>query len=141
MHVNLPKCDRCQEVFNKYPLFHAELEMWFWGLKNRHPEAHISWAGRGRTDQELFFSRGTSRAHWTQSSHNYNAAIDLFKLDSTGKADFGTEFYNMIVGPEVMREPWLCWYGAPGAVYAEKPHVEVREWRSLVERGLLRLVE
>ena len=141
MHINQPNnCPKCSEILNRYPGLHKPLLDWFLDFRRRVPEAHVSWAGRGKADQELFFSKGLSRAHYGQSAHNYNAAIDVFRLIQT-QASFESPWYRSVVGPEVKQHPELCWYGEPGISFYELPHVEWRAWRALKEAGVLKLVE
>lgn len=137
-HVNSGACPKCQELLNKYPDFNGELRTWFETLQASHPETHLSCAGRGKIDQEAFFSRGASRAHYGQSAHNYGCALDLF-VNFHGLDLFDKAWFDRIIDPAI--EPWLNWYGKPDAPFKELPHVEVRAWRKLVAESLARLVE
>lgn len=141
MHTNTVQCKGCDKVLGRYPGLHGRLAAWVMSFRGLHQDGHIAWAGRGKADQELFYSRGTSRAHWGQSAHNYNAAVDWFRLLQTG-ADFSTLWYQDVLRPATEAEAsWLGWYGKKGSKFLEYPHCEVLGWRNLVSAGQLRLVE
>jgi hypothetical protein len=137
-HVNNGNCESCEALFNKYPGFYQPLKNWFKALQAAHPEAHISCAGRGKLEQEIYFQRGATRAHWKQSSHNWNAAIDLFQL-SNRKAVWDYQWFKKVVKPALTAD--LKWYGEPDAVFKELPHVEVADYKNLIQQGKLKLVE
>ena len=142
-HTNNGKCPKCSEILNRYKGFHVDLGLWFIELQSRLPEAHISWAGRGKADQELLYKQGLTRAKYTQSSHNYNAALDLFRLTHAGGAAFDSKWYKEQIGPEALKHPWIRWYGILEGKndFYELPHIEVRGWRKFAEQGKLTLVE
>jgi len=126
-HDNSGNCQHCEQIFNKYPGFYQPLKMWFKLIQSRFSNFHIADAGRGKIDQELYFHRGASRAHWGHSSHNYNAAIDTFWLVS-GSYSLDESLYAQIA-PEI--PDFIQWYGAPGAAFYERPHFEYRAWKTL----------
>lgn len=136
-HLNTGDCDKCDALFEAYPGFHAGLRTWFKALQKRLPDAHISQAGRGKKDQEEYFRKGTSKARYGQSSHNFNAAIDLFRLVQTG-ADWDKFWFEARIAPEVLsfnKDPKndfkLNWYGSKGHAFYELPHIEVEGWKTL----------
>jgi hypothetical protein len=137
-HINTGKCPKCEEIFAKYPGFNEELHEWFKGIQAQSHDCHISCAGRGSVDQEVAFKRGASKAHYGQSSHNFNAAIDLFQLVGNA-AVWNKGWFAKVVGQNLPAS--LKWYGAPGAVFYELPHVELSAWRDQVKLGKLKLVE
>jgi len=85
-HVNNGSCDKCEEIFDVYLGFYQPLKDWFLKTQAKVKDCHISQAGRGKADQEADFTAGKSKAHYGQSSHNYNAAVDIFQLTADGKA-------------------------------------------------------
>lgn len=136
-HINNGACPKCAELFDKFKGFHAGLREWFEEIQAKHPEAHISCAGRGRADQELFFKQGSSKAKFGQSAHNFNAALDIFKLHMNG-AEWPREWFKSVVAPAVKAHNEnpdsvfkLNWYGEPGAKFYELPHVEIKDWPTL----------
>lgn len=145
-HLNNGKCPHCAEIFDKYPGFHPGIRAWFEALQKKQPMAHISCAGRGQTDQELFFRQGTSKAHYGQSAHNFNAAVDIFRLTLTG-ADYNRDFFRDVVGGAVTTHNAnpnnfiLTWFGFPHSPYFELPHVELANWKELSLAAELKLVE
>jgi hypothetical protein len=140
-HINNGRCPRCQAIFDRYPHHHPALYNWFLDVQKAHPEAHVAWAGRGKEDQEGFYKLKTSRAHYGQSAHNWNAAIDIFKLEYPAGAVWPKTWYTETVGPLVAQRPDFVWYGVPGSAFPELPHIEVRKWKEDARSGLLKLVD
>lgn len=139
-HINNGNCPKCEEIFARYKGFHIGLKDWFKKLQAAHPEAHISCAGRGEQDQEEVFRRGASKAHWTKSAHNWNAAIDLFEMGGASTTNlYERKWFDAVVAPAITKD--FKWYGAPGASFFELPHVEVSDWRALAQAGKLSLVK
>jgi hypothetical protein len=151
-HVNAANCDKCEEIFNKYPGFHVGLRAWLLALRKKDATAHISCAGRGKIDQEACVVAGTSKAHFGRSAHNFNLAIDIFRLthisgDSQALAvNYDRSWFRDVVGTAVFKhnsEPdshylginmphfQLSWYGAPNAKFFELPHIEIMNWTEL----------
>lgn len=126
-HVNNGDCPKCEEIFARYPGCHPLLLDWFTQLQKRFPDAHISCAGRGKKDQEDAKKRGASKAGYGESAHNYNMAIDIFRMHQAG-AEWPKEWFAKVVGENLPE--WLQWYGKPGSKFYELPHVEVLNWRS-----------
>ncbi len=126
-HTNNGDCPKCEEILNRFAGCHPMLVDWFVQLQRKHPDAHISCAGRGRKDQEDAKKRGASKASYGESAHNYNMALDLFKMHQSG-AEWPRDWFNEVVGKTL--PGWLTWYGAPGSKFFELPHVEVTNWRS-----------
>lgn len=146
MHINKAICPKCLEVLAKYPGFYKPLQDWVLAFRTAHIDAHISSGGRGRADQELFFKKGLSRAHYGQSSHSFNAAIDLFRLTQANNveplvASFESAWYRQVVGPAANANPNLRWYGKPPITFMELPHIEWANWRELARQGVLKLVD
>jgi hypothetical protein len=151
MHENNGKCGSCRAIINLYPNFHSGLSTWFYLLQSISQDAHVSCAGRGREAQEEAFKAGTSRAHYGQSSHNFNLALDIFQLvaESNGLvAKWDPTWYSEVIEPDVESQNTnedrtfeINWYGDPSAPYKEMPHCEVLGWQSLAKQGLFKLVE
>jgi hypothetical protein len=139
-HQNNGKCQKCHAIIDRYPGFHAGLRAWFEELQAKNPEAHVACAGRGQDDQEMLFHRKATRAHFGQSAHNYNAALDLFEMGGeTVKDIYEIKWFKRVIGPNVPE--WMEWYGKPGSKFWELPHVEVRDWKVAAKNGELKLVE
>lgn len=128
--------------------FYQPLKDWFLKTQAKVKDCHISQAGRGKADQEADFTAGKSKAHYGQSSHNYNAAVDIFQLTADGKAAWpelwfrdkiGTAVYSNNCDPE--KKININWYGKSGAKFRELPHCEVDNWTFLVRSEELKLVE
>lgn len=87
--------------------------------------------------QEFYKAQGTSKADWGESAHNYNMAIDLFRLHLS-QAEYDRPWFDRVVGPAI--KEWnqdgshvvaLKWYGMPNISFPEAPHVEVWGWRAM----------
>lgn len=139
LHDNSGKCGYCFSIFNRYHGFDEGLRTWFEGLQEMSPEAHISCAGRGRMEQEAAFHKGASKAHYGHSSHNFNAAIDVFKFAATVDEMYDRLWFHEVIAPALNHS--LKWYGATGAVFYELPHIEVNDWQDRAKKGELVLVE
>lgn len=146
-HVNNGKCDKCEELMMKFPNAHQGLWQWFQGLQKKHPESHISCFGRNSADQEDAFRKGTSKAHYGQSSHNYSCAIDIFRLTHLG-AEWPKSYFTNEIQTELIKHNTdaskgfiINWYGKIGSKFYELPHFEVENWKELVKEGKAHLVE
>lgn len=137
-HTNNGACGYCHELILKYPGFYSDLLNWFMHFQNKHPECHVACAGRGQVEQEAAFHRGASHAHYGSSSHNYNAALDLWVMID-GKYMLPKEWFTKNLEPAL--PPWVEWFGAVGSPYYELPHIQIRGWSQLVKNGILKLVE
>lgn len=136
-HINDGNCQKCEEIFNKYPDFNLQLKAWFKGIQSKYPEAHISCAGRGFDEQEVDYTRHSSNAHYGQSAHNYNCAIDIFRL-LNGAYNLDKLWFQEVVG--INLPDCFKWYGDPHGYY-ELPHVEIYKWKEMRDRKQVRLVE
>jgi hypothetical protein len=136
-HVNTGSCQKCLDIMNRYVGFNAQLKSWFCLVQAKHWSFHCADAGRGKVEQETYFARGASRAQYGQSSHNFNVGLDTFFLVE-GEYSLDKKLYALI-SPEIPKH--IVWYGAPGAKFYELPHFELADWRGLLIKGLVKLVE
>lgn len=142
-HINNANCPKCEQIFNKYPGFHEGLKSWFKAIQKNNPEAHISCAGRGKADQEQFFKQGSSKAHYGQSAHSWNLALDIFKLSGNG-AEWPKDWFSLVIGSAVDKQNSdplavfkIEWYGKPGSPFFELPHCQVAGWQNLSMKKLV----
>jgi hypothetical protein len=138
-HENSGHCPKCQEILDRYSGFNEDLREWFEDFQEEYPEAHVSCAGRGRDEQEAAFKSGASRAHFGESAHNWNCAMDLFALIPQANTIYPREWFNNILAPAL--PDWIEWYGSKGAEFFELPHIEVKGWRELRKQMKVHLVE
>lgn len=138
-HTNDGKCEMCQSIIDRYPGFDPKMRAWFEDFQSVSPEAHISCAGRGKADQEAAFSKGLSRAHYGESAHNYNAAMDFFCVLPGGTDIYNHGWFTHTLKPAL--KDFLIWYGEPKSSFFELPHVELIAWKDMVDQGFLTLVE
>ena len=138
MHKNNGACESCLAIITRFPGFDSQLAEWFLSLQKLHPELHTSCAGRNQIDQEAAFSRGASKAHWGESAHSWNCALDLFELKD-GKYTLDEDWFRVVIGANL--RPFVRWYGLPGSLYKELPHVEIANWRTLAKSGKISLVK
>lgn len=137
-HQNVTECEKCEAIFNTFSGFDSDLQAWFKNFRARHPEFHVSCAGRGREDQEKMVAQKLSLAHYGESAHNWNCAIDIF-IDEPGLDLYDVEHFDEVLGPEIPL--WLNWYGTKGHAFHELPHIEKSDWREMRAAGTLTLVE
>lgn len=138
-HVSNGQCLKCLTIMNLYDGIHEDLKSWFVMMQARHPEIHVSEAGRGEERQRVLYLEGKSRARWSESAHNYNCAIDVFCLFDDGRDIYNKVWFHEVLAPEIPN--FLTWYGAPGAKFPELPHIEVKDWKKLVEKKKVSLVK
>lgn len=136
-HDNSGACAHCLEILNKYPKFDEDLLQWFRASQAETPNFHAAEGGRGREAQEDDFDRGLSKAHYGESAHNYNCAIDTFFIVK-GKYSLDESLFRMVA---IGLPSFIEWYGAAGAKFYERPHFEKVGWKELAEAGLISLVE
>jgi hypothetical protein len=145
-HVNNGKCDKCKEILNKFPGIHPGLIDFFTNIQTSHPDCHVSSGGRGKKEQEQYFLQGSSKAHYGQSAHNVNCAIDVFFLGING-AEWPKDKFESVIGSGVDNynkkglDHTLGWYGKKGAAFYELPHIQIDQWKQLVKDGKFSLVE
>lgn len=142
-HKNDGSCLKCLQIIRKYPNFNLRLFDWFKDFQSEHPEFHISCAGRGRLSQEEKKAEGKSKAGWGESAHNWNCAIDLF-INGDGHELYDEEWFEAVLSRIIPAH--LEWYGrqeykAMRGKFWELPHVELKHWRLLRDKGQIHLVE
>lgn len=133
-HVNNGNCSKCKQIMNTFPGLDPRLVQWFEAFQKLHPDGHISFAGRGKADQEAAFNSGHSKAHFGQSAHNYNMAIDLFRITPAAGASWDAVWFRNVVGPCVALNHELYWGGHFKDI-VDLPHVEIKNWEELVKNG------
>lgn len=138
-HEDNGKCPKCQQILDRYPGFYEPMRDWFEGFQSKHPEAHISCAGRGYEDQETLFQGRRSNAHYGESAHNWNAALDIWENQGDRTIIYESLWFLDVLRPNL--PAWIDWYGRVGAPFHEMPHVEPKNWKRLRDSGLLALVE
>lgn len=136
-HSNNGACEKCAELFERYHDFYQPLREWFEQFQEFHPEAHISCAGRGEIEQESMFQEKRSRAHYGESPHNFNAAIDVFCI-VPGIDIYDREWFERVLAPII---PSHFEWGGSWKKFPDYPHIQVRNWILLRDKGLLYLVE
>lgn len=135
-HINDGKCSKCRELLQGV---HPTLVEWFERFQGAVLDAHVAWGHRGEKDQNDAFKKGTSKAKWGESPHNYAPAlaIDLFRLTHTG-AEWQVSWYQKYVGESVAKEPKLEW-GGSWIKWKDFPHVQAKDWKKLVQAGEAKL--
>lgn len=143
-HVNSGNCSSCDAIFDRFGGFHSGLRAWFKALQKKDATAHVSCAGRGEKDQEAAFKAGTSRAHYGQSAHNYNLALDIFRLTQDSQLSYDRPWFRNVVQTAVIkqnidptRQFEIEWLGSPGSKFYELPHCEVSNWKSIEDKTLV----
>jgi len=138
-HTNNGKCLKCEQIVGKYPGINNYLWFWFRELQKENPEVHISCAGRGEQEQNELFQRKASKARWGQSAHNYNCAIDVFVMIPGVDTIYPKSWFETVLMKKLNAN--LNWYGRLGSPFYELPHIEVNNWKELLEKRKIKLVE
>lgn len=135
-HVNDGKCAKCSEILNGTD---QRLIDWFTEFQKVNKDAHVAWGIRNEKDQNDAYKRGTSKAKYGESPHNFEPAqaIDLFRITQTG-AEWGAPWFNGTVGPAVAKEKDLAW-GGSWARFKDLPHIEIKDWKERVKTGIAKL--
>lgn len=97
-HANSGRdCPSCAE---KLKDVHPLMVQWFYRVKQKWPDAHISWGFRSQADQDQAVRDGRSKDPWPTSKHNHmdegvpeSLALDLFQMDENGVGIFSPKFY------------------------------------------------
>lgn len=109
-------CSKCVEILKGAHYF---LVAWFWKVKARHPNVHVSCAFRSQDAQNQAVSDGKSQLAWPKSAHNHvnteglpeSRALDLFQIDEDGVARWSPIFMAKLNSEcEADKEP-LLWGG------------------------------
>lgn len=117
-HTNATEtCPSCEE---KLKTAHPELQEWFnTVVKPKHRDAHISWAWRGKEDQEKAFLDGATKLHFPLSPHNKtddqgnpcSLALDLFELDYNSIARWAWGYFRDIAKEAQQSKFKIRWGG------------------------------
>lgn len=90
---------------------------------------------RGRTDQEIAFKKGNSKAHYGQSAHNYSPsiAVDVYPLPIQFKNLKPYKDLAAVVEATAkklgIKIRWL------GPVMGDYPHYELHPWREWAKKS------
>jgi D-alanyl-D-alanine carboxypeptidase len=121
------QCPLCQEKLKEA---HEKLQVWFGDLKKEFNQVHVSWAWRGKEDQERFFKEKKTRAHFPYSKHNHmkegkpcSLALDLFELVNA-RAVFNPKFYLRIHKFNQAKNHEIKW-GGLFKNFKDYPHFEL----------------
>lgn len=139
-HINNGECPKCKDILENPVGTHEDLVKWFISFQKDNADAHISYSYRNKEDQELFFKRKTSNAHYGESPHNYSPslAIDVFRLSNTGLAEFIIDWYLTKVMPSA--EASGLELGGKWIKLKDFPHFQVAGWKQLVKDGKAKLI-
>lgn len=129
MHVNSPLCPSCEE---KLKTAHPTLMSFAKTFRTANLDAHVSCSTRSKEDQEAAFAKGTSKAHYGQSAHDFTPALalDWFRLTQANGASFDSVWFKDKLAPAA-RTAGLVWGGDFRSIH-DLPHVELSNWKALV---------
>lgn len=136
-HTNNGKCAKCAEIMDEFCGLHPVVRDFIEKCQAKYPEFHVSDACRGYLEQELYFKRGASLAHYGESSHNYGCGADTFFLID-GAYSLSIEDYEKKIKPMI---PDTIAWGHEWPHFRETPHFELKAWKTLRDQGLAKLVE
>lgn len=138
-HENSGKCEKCADIMNRFGV-EQNLRSWFTIMQAKYPEAHVSFAGRTKEEQQELFDHKITNAVFGQSPHNYtpSLAIDIFRLvkkeDGTYKAEFSIQWYKDVLIPE---KPHNIKWGGEFKNLVDGPHFEVNGWQRVQGKILI----
>jgi hypothetical protein len=135
-HTHDAECPLCKQ---KLSTAHPRLRDWYLiRVKPAHPGVHISWAWRGKEDQEKFFQEKKTTKHFPDSPHNHmledgtpcSLALDLFLLTADNRALFPSKIYATIAQEaESQRDP--IFWGGHFKSLGDADHFQFRELHPL----------
>jgi len=129
-HEAGPKCPLCDW---KLTSAHLDLAQWFWRVKAKYNNAHVSWAYRNAEEQAQAFEAGRSRVLWPNSKHNHtdekgnpcSLALDLFLLDEDGVARFTKPWYSKVNSDNLANKEPIEW-GGGWLGYPDADHFQLK---------------
>lgn len=136
-HQHGATCPRCesmlaegtQEIQNQYKI-----------MKAKFPDAHVSCVWRGEAWQNSLLEEGKTRKKWPNSKHNRmvdgkpaSNAMDVFRLNQSGEAEFRREYYKQIAehfksqGSPI--RAGIDWNGdgIKNELWSDPPHFEISD--------------
>lgn len=99
-HTHDPVCPLCTlKLDQSHPL----MRQWFFAVKAKFKDAHVSWAFRGKEDQDQMVKDKRSQTPWPRSKHNFiengipsSKALDLFQLSTNRLAIYNYAWFERI---------------------------------------------
>lgn len=129
-HTSDPQCPLC---LHKLTESHLAMRDWFLWVKSIYPEAHVSCAFRDQAKQREEYIAGRSMLDWPMSKHNYtqegqpcSLALDIFLINSEGKAVFSAEWCRQIY-EHTMDEKFPIKWGGNFTKLKDYVHFELDE--------------
>ena len=124
-------CPRCAE---KLKDGHEDIQYWFYVIKEAFPDVHTSCIFRGKDEQDKAAKEGKSFLKWPNSKHNILGqdgspraeAMDLFRLNEEGKAEFRAGYYVQIANFLEDAGAPLEW-GGHFRKLVDLPHFQMKE--------------
>jgi hypothetical protein len=130
-HQNAATCFKCLEILTTA---HPDLQKLADDVRAANPEAHVAWAVRGKADQEDAKRRGTSRASFGESPHNYvpSLAIDFFRITPNGVAEWNKAWFTEHIAPFARRHGFE--WGGDFLRFQDAPHVQIKNWKAQAKK-------
>jgi len=128
-HVNGKNpCERCEKMLEEG---HPSLGVYFRGIHEIFPDAHISCVFRDEAAQNEAVKKRTSKLSWPKSKHNVmkngkpvSEAMDLFRLGDDKKAYFEKAYYLRIAKHLRDLKAGVVW-GGDWNSFPDAPHYEL----------------
>lgn len=114
-HTRDVKCPMCED---KLKTADPKIKDWFYDMKTKFPQLHISCSWRGKDEQDRAFKEGKSKLKFPESPHNKSdatgkpasQALDVFTLSEEGQAQFLQKFY-LKLWQETKKDYAMIWGG------------------------------
>lgn len=130
-HTEETACPLCYE---KLGLCDPFLTLIYKVIKSEFPDVHISWGFRDKFDQDECFKLKKSRLQWPYSMHNVmkdgkpsSRAIDLFRINDLGKAEFERSYFLQIAQFLYKNTDRIQWSGDWQNDFKESDHYQLKE--------------
>lgn len=134
-HQNNGNCAKCDSIIKDCS---DELKAWFKAEQKADPELHACCGRRDKAGQDAELARGTSKAKFGESPHNYlpSRAIDVF-FQVDGKALWAFQRYKALAKRKPSNIIWGGDWDNDGLSTDEKwidsPHFQEVDWKKKVK--------
>jgi hypothetical protein len=136
-HKNItPENPTCSSCATFLPYLSFVMQDFYLYVTKTNPDIHICQGYRTENDQHNDFLSGKSKLDWPNSAHNnlkeglpFSEAVDLFVLDSEGKAQFPISRYQDLYDAAILSNQQINW-GGLWQTFKDYDHFQNSGWHS-----------